>query len=100
MDEKIKGYTAVSAIQTAFSILQNGITDRENKTELRKLREAMERIESGGASDLIDVWLKNKYYIYRVFFKVKIDSKMLSLLFNIGSIICFLLLIWWLEDIG
>jgi len=64
LDEKIKGYTAVSAIQTAFSILQNGITDRENKTELRKLREAMERIESGGASDLIDVWLKNKYYIY------------------------------------
>ena len=55
LDEKIKGYTAVSAIQTAFSILQNGITDRENKTELRKLREAMERIESGGASDLIDV---------------------------------------------
>ena len=45
LDEKIKGYTAVSAIKTAFSILQNGITDRENKTEPRKLREAMERIE-------------------------------------------------------
>ena len=47
LNEKIKGYTAVSAILTAFSILQSRILSIENQTELRKLREAMERIESG-----------------------------------------------------
>ena len=46
LDEKIKGYTAVSAISEAFKILQSGIIDRENKSELKKLREAMERIEN------------------------------------------------------
>lgn len=45
VDEKTRGYTCVSAIQTAFSILQSGVIDRENKLELKKLREAMERLE-------------------------------------------------------
>ena len=35
---------------------------------LKNLSKAMERIESGGANDLIDVWLKNKYYIYIEYF--------------------------------
>ena len=52
--DKTRGYTCVSAIQTAFSILQSGIIDRENKSELRKLREAMERIE-GEPSGIIDI---------------------------------------------
>ena len=54
LDEKTRGYTCVSAIQTAFSILQSGIIDRENKSELKKLREAMERIE-GEPSGIIDI---------------------------------------------
>ena len=54
LDDKTRGYTCVSAIQTAFSILQSGIIDRENKSELRKLREAMERIE-GEPSGIIDI---------------------------------------------
>ena len=41
-------YTAVDAIKTTLTFLQI-------VTELRKLREAMERIELGGASDLLDV---------------------------------------------
>ena len=45
LDEKTRGYTCVSAIQTAFSILQSGVIDRENKSELKKLRELMERLE-------------------------------------------------------
>ena len=32
-------------IWTAFAILQSGIIDRENKSELEKLREAIESIE-------------------------------------------------------
>ena len=54
LDDKTRGYTCVSAIQTAFSIIQSGIIDRENKSELRKLREAMERIE-GEPSGIIDI---------------------------------------------
>ena len=40
--------------QTAFSILQSGVIDRENKSELKKLREAMERLE-GEPSGVIDI---------------------------------------------
>ena len=54
LDPKVKGYTAVSAIQTAFSILQSGVVDRENKQELKKLRELMERME-GEPSGIIDI---------------------------------------------
>ena len=54
LDEKTRGYTCVSAIQTAFSILQSGIIDRENKSELKKLRELMERLE-GEPSGIIDI---------------------------------------------
>ena len=55
LDPKVKVYTAVSAIQSAFNIIQSGIIDRENKVELRKLREAVESLEQGGTSDLIDI---------------------------------------------
>ena len=41
-------YTAVDAIKTTLTFLQIF-------TELRKLREAMERIELGRVSDLLDV---------------------------------------------
>ena len=54
LDPKVKGYTAVSAIQSAFNILQSGVIDRENKSELKKLREAMERLE-GELSGVIDI---------------------------------------------
>ena len=54
LDDKTRGYTCVSAIQTAFSILQSGIIDRENKSELKKLRETMERLE-GEPSGVIDI---------------------------------------------
>ena len=54
LDEKTRGYTCVSAIQTAFSILQSGVIDRENKSDLKKLREAMERLE-GEPSGVIDI---------------------------------------------
>ena len=54
LDPKVRGYTAVSAISEAFKILQSGVVDRENKNELRKLREAMERLE-GGTVEVIDI---------------------------------------------
>ena len=54
LDEKTRGYTSVSAIQTAFSILQSGVIDRENKTEIKKIRRALEQLE-GEPSDIVDI---------------------------------------------
>ena len=54
LDDKTRGYTCVSAIQTAFSILQSGVIDRENKSELKKLREVVERME-GEPTGIIDI---------------------------------------------
>ena len=44
----------VLVIQMDFSILQSGVIDRENKSELKKLREMMERLE-GEPSGVIDI---------------------------------------------
>ena len=41
-------------IQRAFSILQSGVIDRENKSELKKLREVVERMV-GEPSGVIDI---------------------------------------------
>ena len=38
LDEKTRGYPFVSAIQTAFSIHHSGVIDRENKSEIKKIR--------------------------------------------------------------
>ena len=54
LDEKTRGYTCVSAIQTAFSILQSGVIDRENKSEIKKIRRALEQLE-GEPSGVIDI---------------------------------------------
>jgi len=54
LDDKTRGYTFLSAIQTAFSILQSGVIDREIKSELKKLRELVERME-GELTGIIDI---------------------------------------------
>ena len=54
LDEKTRGYTCVSAIQTAFSILQSGVIDRENKSEIKKIRRALEQLE-GEPSEIVDI---------------------------------------------
>ena len=44
----------VAPISSSNSQRQSGIIDRENKSELKKLREAMERIE-GEPSEIVDI---------------------------------------------
>ena len=46
-------YARVLAIQTAFSILQSGVIDRDINSKLKKLTEAMERLE--GVPQAIDI---------------------------------------------
>ena len=56
LDPKVRGYTSVQAISECFKIIQSGIVDRENKIEMRKLREAMERLSGNRIQDdYIDV---------------------------------------------
>ena len=54
LDERVKGYTAVSAISEAFKILQQGVIDKEHRDQLNAIRSTLEQIE-GGTPDVIDV---------------------------------------------
>ena len=54
LDERVKGYTAVSAISEAFKILQQGVVDREHRDQLNAIRSTLEQIE-GSPPDVIDV---------------------------------------------
>jgi hypothetical protein len=55
LDKKTRSYAKVSAIDTAFKILQQGITDRQNKEEMQKIRQALDALEGNRAPDVIDV---------------------------------------------
>tara|TARA_E500000331_G_scaffold226609_1_gene216937 strand:+ start:514 stop:972 length:459 start_codon:yes stop_codon:yes gene_type:complete len=55
LDKKTRAYAKVTAIDTAFKILQQGITDRENRKEMAKIREALDALEGGKAPEVIDV---------------------------------------------
>ena len=44
LDPTVKGYKAVQSISESFKIIQSGVIYRENKIEMKKLREAMERL--------------------------------------------------------
>ena len=54
LDERVKPYAQIQAIAESFRILQQGVVDRENKEQLRKIREALEALE-GGPTEVIDV---------------------------------------------
>ena len=56
LDPKVRGYTVVQAISESFNIIQSGVVDRENKIEMKKLREVMERLSGDRIQDdFIDV---------------------------------------------
>ena len=46
--------TAVDAIKTSLTFLQSGVIDRENKSEIKKIRRALEQLE-GEPSDIVDI---------------------------------------------
>ena len=55
LSKDTRAYAKVTAIDAAFKILQQGITDKENKAELNALRTAIEGLEGNRAPDVIDV---------------------------------------------
>ena len=54
LDERVKGYTAVSAISEAFEILQQGVVDREHRDQLNAIRSTLEQIE-GQTPSVVDI---------------------------------------------
>ena len=54
LSDGTRGYTAVSAIQSALGFLQSGVIDRENKSEIKKIRRALEQLE-GEPSEIVDI---------------------------------------------
>ena len=55
LDKKTRAYAKVTAIDTAFKILQQGITDKENRNEMAKIRQALDALEGGKPPNVIDV---------------------------------------------
>ena len=54
-DESNRGYVVVQAVESLFRIIDRGITDKENRKELKKIREALDALEGGRPPDVIDV---------------------------------------------
>ena len=57
LDERVKGYTAVSAISEAFKILQAGVVDREHRDQLNAIKSTLEQIEGKAPSVVVIVSL-------------------------------------------
>ena len=53
LDPKTKAYAATPAIMGCMSILHEGVVNRQNKLEMRKIRESIERLE--GEPQPIDI---------------------------------------------
>ena len=54
LSSSTRPYTAVDAIKTSLTFLQSGVIDRENKSEIKKIRRALEQLE-GEPTDIVDI---------------------------------------------
>ena len=54
LDERVKGYTAVSAISEAFKILQTGVVDQQQREQIEAIKNQLSALE-GGTPSVIDV---------------------------------------------
>ena len=55
LDPKVKPYAQIQAISESFRILQQGVIERENREQLKKIRTALEALEGGATHEVIDV---------------------------------------------
>ena len=54
LDERVKGYTAVSAISEAFKILQTGVVDQQQREQIEAIKAQLTSLEDG-TPNVIDV---------------------------------------------
>ena len=52
LDPKTKNYAAVSACEAVFRIIQTGIIDRENTSQLTEIKEQLDELEGGKIIDV------------------------------------------------
>ena len=55
LSKDVRAYAQITAISECFKIMQQGITDRQNREEMAKIREALDALEGGKAPEVIDV---------------------------------------------
>ena len=55
LSPKTRAYAKVTAIDTAFKILNQGVNEKRNRQELAQIREALDQLEGNRAPDVIDV---------------------------------------------
>tara|TARA_B100000700_G_scaffold109480_1_gene123437 strand:+ start:683 stop:910 length:228 start_codon:yes stop_codon:yes gene_type:complete len=46
-DESNRGYVVVQAVENLFSIIDRGVTDRENAEQLKEIKESLNALEGG-----------------------------------------------------
>ena len=54
LDERVKGYTAVSAISEAFKILQTGVVDQQQREQIEAIKAQLTALEDG-TPNVIDI---------------------------------------------
>ena len=54
LSDRTRPCTAVDAIKTSLTFLQSGVIDRENKSEIKKIRRALEQLE-GEPSEIVNI---------------------------------------------
>ena len=52
LDERVKGYTAVSAISEAFKILQTGVVDQQQREQIEAIKAQLTALEDGQTIDV------------------------------------------------
>ena len=54
MSTDVRAYAQITAISECFKIHQKGIVDKQNKEEMAKIREALDKLK-GNNPEIIDV---------------------------------------------
>ena len=75
LDERVKGYTAVSAISEAFKILQTSVVDQQQREQIEAIKAQLTALEVG-MPDVIDVKCAS-----RIFRRIKADHCCCDLLY-------------------
>ena len=51
-DESNRGYVVVQAVENLFSIIDRGVTDRENAEHIKEIKESLNALEGGRVVDI------------------------------------------------
>ena len=55
LDPNVRAYAQITVISECFKIHHQAVIDKENREELKKIRQALDQLEGGRPPDVIDV---------------------------------------------